>query len=149
MAAWMVMFFGSLLSGYVLLRAGSSAWDASAGDWRLAIGGGALLAAAAVAVRRRTWLGPAAATGLGAIVVLWLSAAHSQAFAAGATPASHLEFGSWFTITGCLLTVVAVVAGASVRAWRSPWIARPGSLVIIWGCLAVIWLVVLSAFSLA
>jgi len=149
LAAWMVMFFGSLLSGYVLLRAGSTTWDTSAGDWRLALGGGALLAAAAVAVRQRSWLGPATAVGLGAVLVVWLSTLHSRAFASGHTPASHLEFGSWFTITGCLLTIVAAVSVASIRAGRSPWIRRPASLGVIWGSLAVIWLVVLSAFSIA
>lgn len=149
LAAWMAMFFGSLLSGYVLLRAGSSVWDASAGDWTLAIGGAAMLGAAALAVRRRSWLGPAAAVGLGALTVAWLSMQHSRAFAAGRTPASHLEYASWFVLTGCLLTVVAAVSIASVRAERSPWIDRPASLGVVWGSLAVIWLVVLSAFSIA
>ena len=83
LAAWMVMFFGSLLSGYVLLRAGSTTWGASAGSWTLTLGGGAILVAAAVAVRRRTWLGPAAAGGLGAVLVIWLSTIHSRAYESG------------------------------------------------------------------
>jgi cytochrome c oxidase subunit 1 len=148
-SAWMAMFFGSLLSGYVLLRAGSSVWDASAGDWTLTVGGAVLLAAAAIAVRQRTWLGPAAAAGLGALTVVWLSMLHSQTFAAGKTPASHLEYASWFVLTGCLLTMVAAVSIASIRAQRSPWIERPASLGVVWSSLALIWLVVLSAFSIA
>jgi hypothetical protein len=145
----MAMFFGSLLSGYVLLRAGSSVWDASAGDWTLTIGGAALLGAAAFTVRQRTWLGPALAVGLGALTVVWLSTLHSRTFAAGRTPASHLEYASWFVLTGCLLTVVAAVSIASLRAERSPWIGRPASLGVVWSSVAVIWLVVLSAFSIA
>jgi hypothetical protein len=100
-------------------------------------------------VRHRTWLGPTVAVGLGALTVLWLSMQHSRAFGAGRTPASHLEYASWFTLTGCLLTMVAAVSVASVRTRRHSWIERPASLGVVWGSLAVIWLVVLSAFSIA
>ena len=124
-------------------------WDAHAGDWTLTLGGAAMLGAAAIAVRQRTWRASAAAVGLGALTVVWLSMLHSQTFAAGRTPASHLEYASWFALSGCLLTIVAAVSIASVRAQRSPWIERPASLGIIWGSMAVIWLVVLSAFSVA
>ena len=151
LSAWLVMFFGSLLSGYVLLRAGNAEWPLHASGWGLAAGGALLLAAAAIAARptRASLLGSAA---LGAALVGWLSTLHDAAFKAGRTPASHLEFASWFTLTGVLLTVIALVCGAA--AWNAfatqamlP--SRARGFRIIWGSLSLIWLAVLSAFSLA
>ncbi len=145
------MFFGSLLSGYVLLRAGNAEWPMHASGWGLALGGAALLAAAAIAARptRAGLLGSAA---LGAALVVWLSTLHDAAFTAGRTPASHLEFASWFTLTGVLLTLIAIVCGAAAwNAFGSPAAlpARARGFRIVWGSLSLIWLVVLSAFSLA
>ena len=150
-AAWQTMFFGSLLSGYVLLRAGNVEWPMHISGWGLALGGATLLVAAA-AVARPTRAGLLASAASGGVLVVWLSTLHDAAFKAGHTPVSHLEFASWFTITGVLLTVIAVVCGAA--AWNAflhpaslP--ARARGLRIVWGSLSLIWLAVLSAFSLA
>jgi cytochrome c oxidase subunit 1 len=151
LAAWMAMFFGSLLSGYVLLRAGSAEWPQHASGWDLAIGGTVLLAVAAL-VTRPSRLALVASAVPGTAIVAWLSTLHGAAFNAGRTPASHLEFASWFTLTGLLLTVVALVSGAAAwsafgRSASSP--ARARGLRITWGALSLIWLVLLSAFSVA
>jgi heme/copper-type cytochrome/quinol oxidase subunit 3 len=147
----MAMFFGSLLSGYVLLRAGNAEWPQHASGWDLAIGGTVLLAVAAL-VTRPSRLALVASAGPGTAIVVWLSTLHGAAFNAGRTPASHLEFASWFTLTGVLLTVVALVSGAAAwsafgRSASSP--ARARGLRITWGALSLIWLVLLSAFSVA
>lgn len=150
-AAWLTMFFGSLLSGYVLLRAGSAEWPSAASGWSLALGGAALLAGAALMTRpARAWL--FTSTVPAATVVVWLTSLHGSAFDAGLTPASHLELASWFTLTGMLLTVVAIVvgvAGWSAMVAPAAWPARSRGLRIVWGSLSLIWLVVLSAFSVA
>jgi cytochrome c oxidase subunit 1 len=151
LAAWLAMFFGSLLSGYVLLRAGNAEWPLHASGWGLAAGGGALLAAAA-SLARPTRGGLVVSAGFGAALVVWLSSLHDAAFTAGRTPASHLEFASWFTLTGALLTIVALVSGAAAwNAFRHPAMlpARARGFRIVWGSLSLIWLAVLSAFSLA
>jgi heme/copper-type cytochrome/quinol oxidase subunit 3 len=151
LAAWMAMFFGSLLSGYVLLRAGNAEWPHQASGWDLAIGGTVLLALAAL-LARPTRMGLLASAVPGAAVVVWLSSLHGAAFNAGHTPASHLEFASWFTLTGVLLTIVAIVCVAA--AWSAlgrsaASAARARGLRVTWGVLSLIWLVLLSAFSVA
>jgi cytochrome c oxidase subunit I len=150
-SAWQTMFFGSLLSGYVLLRTGNAEWPMHASGWGLAIGGAALLAGAAIAARP-TRAGLLASAGCGAALAVWMATLHDAAFTAGRTPASHLEFASWFTLTGVLLTVIAIVGVAA--AWNAfghpaalP--ARARGFRIVWGSLSLIWLAVLSAFSLA
>jgi hypothetical protein len=151
LVAWLAMFFGALLSGYVMLRAGNAEWPHQASGWGLALGGAVLLASAAL-LARPTRMGLLASAVSGAALVTWLSSLHGAAFNTGRTPVSHLEFASWFTLTGMLLTVVAVVCVAS--AWSAAWPsasspARARGFRITWGALSLIWLVVLSAFSLA
>ncbi|MGE3889397.1 MAG: hypothetical protein AB7H81_23435, partial [Vicinamibacterales bacterium] len=151
LVAWMAMFFGSLLSGYVLLRTGNAEWPHRASGWDLAVGGAALMLAAAVITR------PSRAALLlsalpGAALVVWLATLHAAAFEAGRTPASHLEFASWFTLTGVLMTVAAATCVAAVwssfgGSASSP--ARARGLRITWGALSLVWLVLLSAFSVA
>jgi cytochrome c oxidase subunit 1 len=151
LAAWLTMFFGSLLSGYVLLRTGNAEWPDPASGSSLALGGASLLAGAALMSRpARAWLFASAVPGVA--VVVWLSSLHGAAFDSGHTPASHLEFASWFTLTGVLLTVVAIVVGVAAWSAMVAPAARPGrsrGLRIVWGSLSLIWLVVLSAFSRA
>ena len=150
-AAWQTMFVGSLLSGFVLLRAGNVDWPAPLSGWRLALGGAALLAAAA-AVARPTRAGLLASAVSGAGLVVWLSTLHDAAFKAGHTPIAHLAFASWFTLTGALLTVISFVSAAAVwNAFRHPAMlpARARGFRIVWGSLSLIWVAVLSAFSLA
>ena len=150
LVAWAAMFFGSLLSGYVLLRTGNAAWPTHASGWGLAMGGAALLIAAAAAAgpsRVRLLASAVAALAL----VGWIATLHGATFAAGRTPPSHLEFASWFTLTGALMVVIA---GTGVgAAWSAvagpPTLARAQSLRVIWGSLSLIWLVILSVFSVA
>jgi len=151
LVAWLVMFLGSLLSGYVLLRAGNAEWPPHASGWGLAAGGTALLAAAALSARP-TRTGFLVSAVFGAALVVWLSTLHDAAFTAGRTPASHLELASWFTLTGVLLTIVAIVCGAAVWSAFGRFAtssARARGFRIVWGSLSLIWLAVLSAFSLA
>ncbi len=150
LVAWLVMFFGSLFSGYVLLRAGAIDWPTGTGSWTLAAGGAALLGLAAIASGpgRRTLV---VSTAAGLAAVMWMAAVHGTAFAEGRTPQSHLAYASWFTVTGVLIMVVA--AATIVTAWSAAGAAnraeRARGLRIVWGSLSLIWLVVLSAFSVA
>jgi cytochrome c oxidase subunit 1 len=149
--AWLVMFLGSLLSGYVLIRAGSSEWTAHAGSLAATLVGSVLLLAAAVACRPDRAALVKTAVIAGALVG-WLSRRHGTTFLAGYTPASHLEFASWFTITGVLLALVAGLALATIamafgEKARLP--ARATGLRIVYGALSLLWFVALSAFSRA
>ncbi len=143
--ASLVMFFGSLVSGYVLLRAGSQAWDTpwlrlprssilGASPWLQVVG----LVLAAWLMRRyraddrrpdyrksRRWL-PIHAAAMAAVVVLNAVDAALALLQGGHGPATSVGAGSWFVLTGTVALLVvggmAVTAWTGWRQWRS---ARP------------------------
>jgi hypothetical protein len=143
------MFLGSLLSGYVLIRAGSTAWPMHAGNLATTVIGGSLLLVGALACRPSR--GPLWAAALAAAaVVIWLARLHGAAFAAGQTPGLHLEFASWFTITGVLLVLIALLAvSAAATALGDNTKVRPraAGLRVMFGAMSILWFVTLSVFS--
>jgi len=147
--AWLTMFFGSLVSGYVLIRAGATTWPMHAFSLTTTLAGAAVLAlAAAGSGASRVRLGLAGATAM--VVLPWMATLHSRAMAAGLTPASHLEWASYFTLTGVLVALVglagALALGAAAGAVeRLP--SRAAGFRVIFGALSAIWLVTLSVFS--
>jgi cytochrome c oxidase subunit 1 len=151
LVAWLVMFLGSLLSGYVLIRAGSTAWPMHAGNLATTVIGGSLLLVGALACRPSR--GPLWAAALAAAaVVIWLAQLHGATLAAGQTPALHLEFASWFTMTGVLLVLVAllgVAAAASALGDGARLSSRATGLRVIFGAMSLLWFVTLSVFSRA
>ncbi len=130
--ASLVMFYGALFSGYVLLRAGSDTWAAPWKEGALAqwpttvdhwfrtmwlafavmqsrrLSGRGVLAPG---LPRFAWLGVAAAG-----MFVWRSWVMADLLLrAGATPASSVPMACWFVLTG---TVAALVgAGALASAW--------------------------------
>lgn len=157
--ASLVMFYGALFSGYVLLRAGSDTWETpwkagALGEWPMAVDhwfrtmwlGFAVmqsrrlsgLGAPALGLPRFAWLVVAA----GAMFVwrCWVVAA--MLVRAGDTPASSVPLACWFVLTGTVACLVA--GGALASAWiaieRVPAVqrARRGAM------LARYWLVVLG-----
>lgn len=133
--ASLVMFYASLYSGYVLLRAGSETW---ATPWLVAPMRGQLvllpfaetvwLAGAAAAVgrwrvghtdsrhtaRAMSWWVPLLATVL--FTAGWLSAATAMATTARG-PATSVAAASWFVLTGCVAT--GVVGGGLAVGWAA------------------------------
>ena len=84
--------------------------------------------------------GALASAASGAVLLVWLSTLHDAVFKAGRTPVSHLEFASWFTITGVLLTVDRRCGAAVsesrffIQAGDYPRGQSRASLGIVWGC---------------
>jgi heme/copper-type cytochrome/quinol oxidase subunit 3 len=133
--ASLVMFFGSLFSGYVLLRTGSSEWttpwrgmrqpwELSSIPWAETV----KLAAVAAAVHRyRTSAGPntfaphrvwwlwLAATFGASHASRWWTAAEALA-ASGRGPATSVAAGSWYVLTG--IVAVLVAGGALATVWQ-------------------------------
>lgn len=112
--AWMVMLLGALLSGWVLLRTGQSAWPQTAHAAWIA-GGGALVGLAGLLLRpSRHWLVWAGLCMLGATQVS--TRALSSAWDAGLLPAVHNAHALWFTITGTLTLLAAIGCAAILHA---------------------------------
>ena len=130
--ASLVMFYGALFSGYVLLRAGSDTWatpwkEGALAQWPTTVDHWfrTMWLACAVMPSRRlsgrgvlapglprfAWLGVAAAG-----MFVWRSWVMADLLLrAGATPASSVPMACWFVLTG---TVAALVgAGALAAAW--------------------------------
>lgn len=130
--ASLVMFYGALFSGYVLLRAGSDTWatpwkEGPLAQWPTAVDhwfrtmwlGFAVmqsrrlsgLGAVTPGLPRFAWLGVAAAG-----MFVWRSwAMADMLLRAGATPASSVPMACWFVLTGTVACLVG--AGAIASAW--------------------------------
>lgn len=131
--ASLVMFFGSLYSGYVLLRAGSAEWTTPWRGWRhpweLLPGSWnqTLLLGLVVAQVSRARIGFPREWGRPGRFVPFVVAALSVTSAldwvmsaaalrrAGVGPASSVAAGTWFVLTGTVTALV--VAGAVATAW--------------------------------
>jgi heme/copper-type cytochrome/quinol oxidase subunit 3 len=136
--ASLVMFYGALFSGYVLLRAGSTAWDTPwltvTAPWRIlpfAWSQSLWLAGVGASVWR--WrVGSPRHTGQPRAIVGWLPVLASVTFtadwvnmaravtAAGHGAATSVGAACWFVLTGTV--AVGVIGGGMVvagTAWRS------------------------------
>lgn len=161
--ASLVMFYGGLFSGYVLLRAGSETWAtpwlAVTAPWRVfpfALSQTLWLAGVGASVWRWRvgyprgsrqqqaifrWLPMVAAA---TFTADWVNMATAVA-AAGYGPASSVSAASWFVLTGAV--AVGVVAGALVvagTAWRYRGVIPPPQPLLLqqryWLLLLVFWL---------
>lgn len=132
--ASLVMFYGALFSGYVLLRAGSDAWatpwtEGALGEWPMAVDHWFRTMWLAFAVIQSRRLRGVGAPALGLPRFAWLVVAAAAMFVwrswtmagvligIGATPASSVPTACWFVLTG---TIASLVAGGAVA---SAWIA--------------------------
>jgi heme/copper-type cytochrome/quinol oxidase subunit 3 len=157
--ASVVMFYGALFSGYVLLRAGSATWETpwragAAGPWPAVVDHAlrtAWLGFAVVQSRRVSRIG----TGVpGSPRFAWLVVAAGAMFvwrcavvarglaAAGHTPASSVPLACWFVLTGAVAVLVA--GGAIAAAWIALEAAPPTQRARRGTLLARYWLVVLG-----
>ena len=163
------MFFGSLFSAYVLLRAGAPAWpDAREWiAWPTTIVLTALLALVTMCLRvqrprsrdaaverdarPQKWLWVATAVaGLFCLVKLW---DYATVVGDGKRPADHLALASWFALTGMHWLHVAGGICATVwltrsRARLAPnhWRERLKAVRLYWIFVDVVWIAILVAF---
>ena len=147
------MFFGSLFSGYVMLRAGSTDWPAAfAGfPWLETV---LLIGASASFGPSRVQLMAANALGLAFVAVKIMNDA--VMIDAGQTPASNLMLATWFTLTG--VHAFHVLAGAIFSGWlagpafgmaadqRDRWAARIHATRRYWLFVDLVWLIIVAAF---
>lgn len=161
--ASLVMLYGGLFSGYVLLRAGSETWITPwrdvAGWWGLPLTAFVWLAGCIGAAWRwpvglpagsgrqhaTSWALPIA--GVAILSVTWLQVSVQLAHA-GHAPATSVATASWFVLTG-FVAVSAVCGGAAVAwlAWRHRGSAPPAHVARqvqrYWNFLAGCWLSIL------
>lgn len=168
--ASLVMFYGALFSGYVLLRAGSASWttpwtEGELGRWPMAVDhwfrtmwlGFAVLqsrrlsgkGAPAQGLPRFAWLVTAAG-----LMFVWRSWTMAWVLLAmGATPAASVELACWFVLTGTI--TVLVLGGTIASAWvaleRVPDVqrARRGAMMArYWLTVLLLWLVTVGGLYL-
>ena len=118
------MFFGSLFSAYVLLRAGAASWPDARDilDLRLALLNTALLAGSALCMLGSRNAGPgsspaltylAAGTGIAFLGIKLFE--YQSKFAAGLHPSTNIFFACWFTLTA--VHALHVAAGVGMNIW--------------------------------
>lgn len=149
------MFFASLFSGYVMLRAGSVDWPAAFGGfpWLETV---LLIGASAAFGPSRLQLVAANALGLAFVAVKILN--DTVMIGEGQAPASNLMLANWFTLTG--VHAFHVLAGAVFSGWlagpafamataqRERWIARIDATRRYWLFVDLVWLAIVVAFYL-
>lgn len=148
------MFFGSLFSGYVMLRAGSVDWpQAFAGfPW---LETGLLIGASAAFGPARIQLVATNALGLAFVAVKILN--DTGLIGEGQTPASSLMLASWFTLTW--VHAFHVLAGAVFSGWlagpafgmasqKDRWSARIHAARRYWIFVDFVWLAIIASFYL-
>lgn len=147
------MFFASLFSGYVMLRAGSTDWPAALAGfpWLETV---LLVGASAAFGPSRVQLMAANALGLAFVAVKILNDA--VMIGAGQTPAANLMLASWFALTG--VHAFHVLAGAVFSGWlagpafgmasdqRDRWTARIHATRRYWLFVDLVWLIIVAAF---
>jgi cytochrome c oxidase subunit 3 len=145
------MFFGSLVSAYVLLRTGSPSWPDTGVVLSAVstVGQTGALASAALLVARSPW----AAVAAGGVAVILQSFEHNRLWQAGVRPGGDLMGACWFMLTGVhLLHVVggtiaaAWVAATSGRLAVAHAAGRRNALTRYWSFLIFVWLVILALF---
>ena len=161
--ASLTMFFGSLFSAYVLLRAGSTAWPEpfSIYPW---LETALLLGAGAAFGDTRIRLIGSNALGLAFVAVRILNDA--MLIRRGLPPSASIQLACWFTLGG--VHAVHVFAGAVFTGWmaspafplregyegqvdikaadRDRWRARIDATRRYWIFMAIVWLAVVGGF---
>jgi cytochrome c oxidase subunit 1 len=147
------MLFGSLFSGYVMLRAGAAEWPAGfpGFPWLETV---LLIGASAAFGPGRVQLMAANALGLAFVAVKILG--DTTMIGDGQTPATNLMLASWFTLTG--VHAFHVLAGAVFSGWlagpafrmaseqRDRWLARITATRRYWLFVDLVWLIIVTAF---
>ena len=147
------MFFASLFSGYVMLRAGSPDWPAAfAGfPWLETV---LLVGASAAFGPSRVQLMVANALGLAFVAVKIMN--DTVMIDGGHTPSANVMLASWFTLTG--VHAFHVLAGAVFSGWlagpafgmasgeRDRWAARIHATRRYWLFVDLVWLIIVAAF---
>jgi heme/copper-type cytochrome/quinol oxidase subunit 3 len=163
------MFFGSLFSAYVLLRAGALEWTEARAwiHWPQTLAQTAALALATLllrlAFRRMTLASPHSAADTKRVVrPLWMASVAAAGFlgwkvwdyaalvGAGMHPADDLALACWFVLTGVHWLHVAAGLCANVWAMRSV-TARPAAHVVerlyalglYWAFVDLVWIAIL------
>jgi heme/copper-type cytochrome/quinol oxidase subunit 3 len=114
------MFFGSLFSAYVLLRAGGATWGSAAIDDRAAalVNTGILLAASLAlhpVIRLARTPALAVSAMLAAVFLAFKLADYDAKLSAGLVPAANVLLASWFVLTA--VHALHVAAGIVANAW--------------------------------
>jgi heme/copper-type cytochrome/quinol oxidase subunit 3 len=146
------MFFGSLFSGYVLLRAGSSSWPDGSAVFSLPMAGVntvLLLAAAILIAQRRALL-----SSVPAVVFLILKLIDYRGkVSAGLLPSTNLMLACWFVLTAVHALHVAGGVIANVWLMRGEKAAtghgeRLYAVRLYWYFVDLVWLAILVSFYL-
>ncbi len=149
------MLFASLFSGYVMLRAGSTAWPAPIAGfpWLETV---LLVGASAAFGAKRSQLVVSNALGLTFVVIKVLN--DVSLIGKGITPSTDLMWACWFTLTG--VHAFHVLAGAAFTGWlagpsfkmadddRNRWSARIDATRRYWLFVDLVWLLIVVSFYL-
>jgi heme/copper-type cytochrome/quinol oxidase subunit 3 len=147
------MLFGSLFAGYVMLRAGSTAWPGPVGafPWLETL---LLVGASAAFGSKRSQLVLSNALGLTFVVIKVIGDAYL--IGKGITPSTNLMWAFWFTLTG--VHAAHVLGGAIFTGWlagpsfkmaaedRDRWLARIDATFRYWLFLDLVWLFIVAGF---
>ena len=147
------MLFGALFSGYVMLRAGSTAWPGPVGGfpWLETL---LLVGASAAYGAKRSQLVVSNALGLTFVVIKVIG--DVALIGKGITPATDLMWACWFTLTG--VHAAHVLGGAIWSGWlagpsfkmaaddRERWLARIEATRKYWLFVDLVWLLIVASF---
>jgi len=150
------ILFGSLFSGYLVLRMGaSSSWPGPIAGfpWVETL---LLLGASAAFGAKRSQLIVSNALGLTFVVITLVG--YAAVIGTGITPSTNLMWACWFTLTG--VHAVHVLAGAAFTGWlagpqfktaaeeRERWLARIEATRRYWLFLDAVWLAIVVGFNI-
>ena len=149
------MLFGSLFSGYVMLRMGSDNWPASFGGfpWLETL---LLVGASAAFGAKRSQLVVSNALGLTFVVIKLMN--DLAMIEQGLLPSTNLMLACWFTLTA--VHAFHVLAGAVFTGWlagpsfgmatedRDRWMARIEATRRYWLFVDLVWLFIVVGFYL-
>jgi cytochrome c oxidase subunit 3 len=149
------ILFGSLFSGYVILRAGSAAWPGPIGGfpWLETV---LLVGASAAFGSKRSQLVVSNALGLTFVVIKVIG--DVTLIRNGITPATNVMWACWFTLTG--VHAVHVLGGGLFTGWlagpsftmaaddAARWLVRIEATRRYWIFLDLVWLVIVASFYL-
>jgi cytochrome c oxidase subunit 3 len=150
------MLFGSLFSGYVMLRAGSTEWPRLPGGfpWLETV---LLVGASAAFGAKRSQLIVSNTLGLTFVAMKVLG--DVALLNSGMTPATNWMWACWFTITG--VHALHVLAGAVFTGWlggpafrradddRERWLLRIEATQRYWLFVVFVWLFIVAGFYVA
>jgi cytochrome c oxidase subunit 1 len=149
------MLFGSLFSGYVMLRVGSGSWPGPIAGfpWLETL---LLVGASGAFGAKRSQLIVSNALGLTFVVIKLVGDA--ALIGTGITPATSLMWAFWFTLTG--VHAFHVLAGAAFTGWlagpsfkmaaedRDRWLARIEATRRYWLFVDAVWLALVVSFNI-